>query len=145
MNTVLTPPMLTVRRIIQAPVRDVFDAWLSAEALAVWMRPGAIPRTTARVDARVGGTYEIVMHAADGPIRHIGIYEVIDRPRRLVFTWASPATHHSDSRVSVEFHARDGGTEILLTQERLPDETAVREHDQGWTQALELLAAHFAA
>jgi uncharacterized protein YndB with AHSA1/START domain len=133
---------VTVRREIGASAKDVFDAWLDPASLAIWMRPGGVPRSTAKVDPRVGGAFEIVMHAVEGPIRHAGIYRVIDRPKRLVFTWISPATHFTDSLVTVEFLAGRSPktTEVVVTHELLPDTDAVASHTEGWTQALELLA-----
>jgi uncharacterized protein YndB with AHSA1/START domain len=53
---------ITVRRTIAASAEEIFDAWLDPESLAEWMQPGPTLRTTARSDARVGGSYEVVMH-----------------------------------------------------------------------------------
>jgi uncharacterized protein YndB with AHSA1/START domain len=141
MMQVVSRPKVTVRREIKALVEEIFDAWLDPGSLALWMRPGGIPRSTAKVDPREGGTYEIVMHHTSGPLVHTGVYRVIDRPKRLVFTWFSDATRHTESLVTVEFHARHGTTEVVVTHEQLPDEGAVPSHTDGWTQALDLLAA----
>ncbi len=140
MTVVTNTPGVTVRRAISAPAELVFDAWLDPASLAVWMRPGGIPSSTARVDPWVGGAFEVVMHHAGGPLVHSGVYQVIDRPRRLVFTWISDATHHQESLVTVEFLAGQGNTEVVVTHTQLPDEEAVPSHTSGWTQALELLA-----
>jgi uncharacterized protein YndB with AHSA1/START domain len=43
----------------------------------------------------VGGAFEVVMHYAEGPLRHHGEYRVIERNKKLAFTWYSDATHHS--------------------------------------------------
>lgn len=139
-----TTPKVTVRRKISAPAETVFDAWLDPASLAIWMRPGGVPRSTAKVDPRVGGAFEVVMHAAEGPIKHAGVYRVIDRPRRLVFTWVSPATHLTESVVTVEFSAgrSPDTTEVVLTHDFLPDAEALASHTNGWTQALDLLAGH---
>jgi uncharacterized protein YndB with AHSA1/START domain len=126
-----------VRRTIAAAAEDLFDAWLDPEALAEWMRPGTIRRSEARVEPRVGGSYEVIMHGDRGPIPHRGVYQIIDRPRRLVFTWISPFAG-ADSLVTVDFRPVDGRTEIIVTHERLPD--AERgSHTRGWTGALEQL------
>jgi len=130
---------ITVRRTIEASAEEIFDAWLDAESLATWMQPGAILRATARTEARVGGAFEIVMHTDAEQLLHRGTYQQIERPRRLVFTWISPATEQRESLVSVELHARGNATEVVVTHERLPErETA--SHVQGWTDALALLA-----
>ena len=137
----LAPAAVVVRRSIAASAEELFDAWLDPEALAIWMRPGAgIHKTQAAVEARVGGRFEINMHAESGVIPHSGVYQVIDRPRRLVFTWFSPHTGERDSLVTVDFLPRGKQTEVIVTHEQLPE--AKREaHHGGWTRALEKLDA----
>ena len=130
---------IVVRRTIPATVDELFDAWLDPESLAQWMHPGTTSRSSANVDARVGGAFEVVMNYESGPKRHHGEYRVIERNRKLVFTWYSDATHHTETLVTVDFHAASAGTEIVLTHERLPDHEAGLKHTQGWTRALELL------
>ena len=144
MSSTAVVDKLVVRRTIAAPAKDLFDAWLDAKALAAWMKPGDTQRSDATVDARVGGRFEIVMHTPGGSIPHRGVYEVIDRPRRLVFTWNSPYTGDLGSLVTVDFVAKAGGTEIVLTHERLPTEVAVGQHRSGWTDALASLASYAA-
>lgn len=133
---------IVVRRTIPATVDELFDAWLDPESLAQWMLPGDHQRNTVSVDARIGGSFEVVMHHQDGSKRHYGEYRLIERNRKLVFTWHSDATHHMETLVTVEFHANSADTEIVLTHERMPDHEAGLKHSKGWTRALELLAAH---
>jgi uncharacterized protein YndB with AHSA1/START domain len=90
MNAALASAAVVVRRTIAAPAEELFDAWLEPEALAVWMRPGAIRSTVARVEPYEGGSYEITMQGQSGPIVHKGVYRRINRPKQMVFTWASP-------------------------------------------------------
>lgn len=45
--------------------------------------------------------------------------------------------------MTVEFHVASNGTEIVLTQERLPSHESAMGHTRGWTRGLELLEAHF--
>src|SRR3954467_5789279 len=103
MNAALVSAAVVVRRTIAAPAQKIFDAWLDPIALADWMRPGEIRSTQARVDARVGGSYEVVMHGQSGPIKHWGAYRAIDPPRKLVFTWFSSFTDHGETLVTVDF------------------------------------------
>ena len=130
---------VVVRRTIPATADELFDAWLDPDSLAQWMHPGIAMRSTARVDARVSGAFEVVMHHPAGPLRHHGIYRDIERNKKLVFTWVSDATHHTETLVTVEFNAAIDGTEIVVTHERIPDHEAGLSHTQGWTQALALL------
>jgi uncharacterized protein YndB with AHSA1/START domain len=131
---------IVVKRTIPATVDELFDAWLDPESLAQWMLPGDHQRNTVSVDARVGGAFEIVMHHQNGAKRHYGEYRVIERNKKLVFTWYSDATHHTETLVTVEFHAASASTEIVLTHERMPDHEAGLQHTNGWNLALELLA-----
>jgi uncharacterized protein YndB with AHSA1/START domain len=126
---------VVVRRTINATADELFDAWLDPQAMAQWMRPGSIQTTTASVDARVGGRYEIVMRSATETYPHTGVYRVIDRPRRLVFSWCSRGTEQRESLVTVDFVARGAGTEVVVTHQQLP-EGAMASHAEGWTSAL---------
>jgi uncharacterized protein YndB with AHSA1/START domain len=126
---------VVVRRTIAATAEDLFDAWLDPQAMSIWMRPGSIQATTATVDARVGGRYEVLMRSATETYPHTGVYRVIDRPRRLVFTWRSRGTEQKDSLVTVDFIVRGAGTEVVVTHEQLP-EGARPSHNDGWTSAL---------
>jgi len=137
MNASVTPGAVIVRRTIAASAEDLFDAWLDPEALAIWMRPGAILNTQATIDARVGGRYEILMRSEASSYPTKGEYVVIDRPRRLVFTWG-PESGAFDSVVTVEFLPAGDRTEVVLTHEKLPDD--MREpHRNGWTGGIERL------
>jgi uncharacterized protein YndB with AHSA1/START domain len=137
MSVALAPAAVVVRRTIAAPPERIFDAWLDPQALAEWMRPGTIQRSEARVDPRVGGAYEVIMHGEKGPIPHRGIYRVIDRPKRLVFTWVSPFAG-ADSVVTVDFRHMGTNTEVIVTHEQLP-ENEQGSHTRGWTTGLQHL------
>jgi uncharacterized protein YndB with AHSA1/START domain len=139
------PASIQVRRRIAAPAQLLFDAWLDPESVAAWMRPFDTARTVAQTDPAVGGSYRIDMYQPDGQVvEHVGKYLEIDPPRRLVFTWASPATQHKDSLVTIEFTESAGSTEISLTHEQLPEYMA-QAHVGGWTSAFEKLAGHLGA
>jgi uncharacterized protein YndB with AHSA1/START domain len=138
MNAALASAAVVVRRTIAASAEDLFDAFLDPESLAEWMRPGTIHRSEARTDPRVGGAYEVIMHADSGRIVHAGVYRLIDRPRRLVFTWRSPHTGPDDTVVTVDFVKIGKSTEVIVTHEQLP-EGALAAHRNGWTSGLEHL------
>lgn len=138
MNAALAPATVVVRRTIAATAEELFDAWLDPVAVGLWMRPSAIRRTEAKIDPRVGGRYEIQMHSDTEDYPHSGEYRVIDRPRRLVFTWISRGTEGRETLVTVDFLPMAQRTEVVVTHERLPD--AAREsHTNGWTSGIERL------
>jgi uncharacterized protein YndB with AHSA1/START domain len=132
-------------RVLRASAEEVFDAWIDPGSLAVWMAPGSVVRSEAEVDARVGGRFRIVMKGPDCDHEHTGEYLVLERPRRLVFTWISEATGGRASTVSVEISPRGRGeVELALTHEDLPDETAGAKHRSGWGDILQRLGATLA-
>jgi uncharacterized protein YndB with AHSA1/START domain len=136
-------PTVTVRRSIEASAEELFDAWLDPDAIAQWMRPNGVDSTTAIVDARVGGAYEITMGLGSGPLLHRGVYQEIDRPRRLVFTWSARGPLEPPSLVTVEFKAQGRLTEIVVTHEQLPSDDQVPAVNAGWGQAIERLVTLF--
>jgi len=125
---------LVVRRTIPVPREDLFAAWLDPVSLATWMCPGE-GRSTAEVTPRVGGSFRIVMEHGEEQVEHTGTYLTIDPPARLSFTWISPFTDMLPSVVTVEFHTRGDGTEVVLTHERLPARH-VEAHKKGWGEIL---------
>ena len=133
---------LRIVRILPASAAEVFDAWLNPESLAVWMAPGSVARSVVEVDARVGGRFRIVMRGPDCDHEHVGQYLVLERPRRLVFTWISEATFGQTTTVTLEIVRRGPEeSELTLTHEGLPDEPAETKHRSGWGQIVDKLGA----
>jgi len=141
-DNTLASAAVVVRRTIAASAEDLFDAWLDPEAMVQWMRPNKVRRTKVRVEPRVGGSYEILMLIDSGNVTHSGVYRVIDRPRRLVFTWISGPTENKETLVTVDFVRVDKRTEVIVTHELLPA-SALPSHDNGWTASLGLLEELF--
>jgi uncharacterized protein YndB with AHSA1/START domain len=129
---------LTVRREIAASAEVLFDAWLDAPSLGSWLKPSGTRETRAETDPRVGGSFRIVMVDDDASsMVHTGTYREIDRPRRLVFTWSSPATQFRDSIVTVTFEpSSNRSTVVEIHQVGLPDEEARTSHHAGWSDIL---------
>jgi uncharacterized protein YndB with AHSA1/START domain len=130
---------LKLERIIPGRPEEVFDAWLDSETLKRWMTPGpgmSVPE--ASVDAVVGGGFRIVMQAGETRLPHEGVYRVIDRPRRLVFTWIS--AHAGNTLVTIEFEAVGPmKTRLRLVHEQFKTEAARDNHQGGWAKILDAL------
>jgi uncharacterized protein YndB with AHSA1/START domain len=130
-----------VKKVINAPIERVFDAWLDADTLANFMlpKPGMpIPRT--EVDARVGGKFVCYMAGDDGEIPVGGEYLEIDRPNKIRFTWESPFSADG-STVTINFQAvTDDSTEIELLHLVFISEENRGDHEAGWNNIMETLA-----
>ena len=132
---------LTVRREIAATAEELFDAFLDAESLGEFMRPGGDTHSDVTTDPKVGGKFTINMHVNGAVIPHWGEYRELDRPRKLVFTWISKNTNDQESVVTIQFHSVSGSkprTEVVLTQVLLPDHQ-IKGHIGGWTRIVEIL------
>lgn len=125
-------PLARVRRLLSAPLEEVFAAWTDADSLKQWLCPGSATVTAATADARVGGRFRVVMRDRGRDYEHTGEYREVQPPNRLVFTWRSPATGGRDTLVTVELRPHGQGTEMVLTHERLPDQAAADQHTKGW-------------
>ena len=139
------PDRLVVRKLIAAPRERVFAAWIDPESLREWMCPGEMTSAEARIDARVGGTYRLVMKDATRAVDHTGEYLVVDRPSKLVFTWISNSTGNRPTLVTVDLLDRGGACEVVLTHERFGDMEQVQRHARGWGTILDKLALHVEA
>ena len=130
---------LEIRRLIPAARERVFDAWTQAKELDRWSAPS--PMTArAEVDLRVGGRYRIVMRDPDGVERSVGgVYRVVERPSKVVYTWKWEETPRAESIVTVEFHDRGKETEVVLRHEGLPDADSRARHEHGWKGCLDNL------
>ena len=141
MSAVAQTTHVDVRRVINAPAKDLFEAWLDAEALSQFMEGSKTElSSTATNDPRVGGRFHILMHTPDGtPVPHDGEYVAIEPHSRLVFTWNSPYSG-GNSLVTVTFTPQDkgAGTEVRIVHERLPADM-VGPHTGGWTEILDKL------
>jgi uncharacterized protein YndB with AHSA1/START domain len=139
---VAAEPVLILRKTFRASAEFLFDAWIDPALMARWFH--ARPTWTTEViaaDPRVGGAWELVMHAEDGPAcRVFGQYLAIERPRRLVFTWHPDGRADYRTMVTLTFEAIDAHTtELVLTQTGLREEEDRREHEAGWEGCLDNL------
>lgn len=133
---------LVVRRTVRATPERVFAAWTTPEQLQVWFGPRGVKCTSAQVDLRIGGAYRLENRRSDGTVVNIrGVYETIEPPRRLVFSWMIDDANSPPSRVIVELQGRGDVTEVVVRHERILDEATRASHGSGWEQCLDGLAA----
>ena len=131
------PPRVEVTATIRAARDRVFDAWLDPDRLARFLCAGDTHVARIEVDARVGGSFSVVMASARGEFDHRGRYVEIVRPERLRFTWISAATGGAETDVTVTFDAIDEGTRVTIVHVGLADEAAAKRHEGGWQSILD--------
>lgn len=129
---------LIVRKTIRASAERLFAAWTTAEALKQWWGPQGVKCIDAEVDLRKGGRYRIGNQFPDGKILWIsGEFEVIEAPRKLVYSWRIEPDTASTERVTVQFEPQGENTEVIVTHERIASEELRDMHRQGWVGCLE--------
>lgn len=134
--------MTTVRvtRDYDASVEDVFDAWLDpARAKRFLFATDTGEMIRADIDARVGGKFNLTDRRDGLDIEHVGEYEVIDRPRQIVFRFAVPFYSAEWTTLTVDFAAHGGGSSVAIIHQNVPDDMVERT-ENGWRTILEGLA-----
>jgi uncharacterized protein YndB with AHSA1/START domain len=125
--------------VLPAPPSEVFDMFVDADKLVRWIG------ISAHLEPRADGRFNFEMM----PGQYCeGRYVLVDRPRRLVFTWGwsdpSMGVPPGSSEVDVTFEPEDSGrrTRLRLVHRGLPDaEHGLTLHDDGWTRFLGRLEA----
>lgn len=132
---------VNVSKTIQAPINEVFGAWLNPAMLTQFILPmPGMPNPEVKNDAREGGEFSITMQVGDNKIPHTGNYLTINRPQLLVFSWQSPFSV-DDSQVTLQFSAIDkDSTRVELTHIKFTDEESRANHEGGWGNILDRLA-----
>jgi uncharacterized protein YndB with AHSA1/START domain len=122
---------LRVERVLNATPEEVFDAYTDAEAQKVWFKLGPDGPEDLIVeitnDLRVGGEWNGAWgRSRDQLFRERGVYQVIDRPRRLVMasTGWTPDGQRMDTTVEVRFEDLGGKTRMVVVQSGFPTEEA---------------------
>lgn len=134
---------LRVTRLILAPPERVFAAWTDPEEVRQWWGPKGVSCRSAVIELRVGGSYEIENVLADGSILRIGgEFEVVEAPKKLVYTWSVNGATAAAELVTVFFENHPAGTEITIAHQKIPTDELRDSHEQGWSGCLAGLIKH---
>ncbi len=139
--------VLRLTRTIAASPERLFDAWTKPEILLRWWGPEGITIPEHELDIRVGGTWRTTMLTPDGQ-RNIcsGVYTLIDRPRRLAFTWAwqqPDGTRGHETAAEVTFEKAGAGTLLTFVQKTFLTAEHRDRHNQGWSSTFNKLERLF--
>jgi uncharacterized protein YndB with AHSA1/START domain len=138
---------LEIKRLIKAPRDRVYAAWTDPVQMKQWFGPENVQTRDLIAVARVGGEFRWDLTNPEGEKMTMrGEYRELEPGKKVVFTW-----HWEDdedwknhiSIVTVELSDRDGGTELRLIHEQLPNEGSRDGHTRGWNSALDKLQKFF--
>jgi uncharacterized protein YndB with AHSA1/START domain len=138
---------LEISRVINAPRDRVYAAWTDPAQLRQWFGPENVQTRKLVADARVGGEFRWDLINSEGEEMTMrGEFRELHPGKKVVFTWQwenDEVWENHISVVTVELSDRDGGTELRLIHEQLPNEQSRDGHNAGWNSALDKLEKFF--
>ena len=137
---------LTVRRTIRTSQERLFDAWTQPDQLMRWWGPTGVVCIAAEVDLRVGGQYRIGNRLPNNDLLWIdGEFELIDRPRELIYSWRIGPASRPAERVRVRFMLQGSMTEVIIEHEKILTAEIRDQHQHGWVGCLDGLVKYLSA
>jgi len=130
-----------IKRFIKAPRDRVYAAWTDPAQLRQWFGPENVQTHDLIADARMGGTFRWDLTNSEGEkMTCRGEYRELQPGKKIVFTWQWEDDEDWENHISivtVELDDADGGTELRLIHEHLPNEESRDGHTRGWNSALD--------
>ncbi len=141
--------VLTLKRVLDAPVAALWRCWTEPDLLNQWFCPKPWYVTDSRVDLRPGGEFFCVMNGPDGErFENLGVCLEAEPQRRLVFTDAFKPGWIPSDRAFITSHvdfedAGQGRTNYTWRALHWSEET-LKEHEamgfhEGWGKAADQL------
>lgn len=150
------PKRITLERIYQANVQDVWDLWTTKEGIESWWGPGGFAVTVRKLDLRPGGQLLYAMTAVDPPqvefMKKAGMplttegritYTDIVPLRRLAsihLTDFIPGVEPYDVATVVELLPARQGVRMVLTFDAMHSDEWTQRAVMGWESELGKLA-----
>jgi uncharacterized protein YndB with AHSA1/START domain len=148
---------ITMERVYQADVRDVWDLWTTKEGIESWWGPGGFSVKVRKLDLRAGGELLYAMTAIDPPqvefMKKAGM--PLTTEARITFTEIVPLTRLAyvhladfipgvepyDVATVVELYKTSGGVRMVLTFDAMHDDVWTQRATMGWESEIGKLAA----
>lgn len=142
-------------RMVAAPVAQVYAALIDPDALQAWLPPDGMTARFERFDARPGGSYRMVLTyadaslaagktTADSDIVEARFLDIVPEERvvqAVDFISDDPA-FSGTMTMTWEVSGVDGGTQVAIRAENVPDGISADDHAAGLSSSLANLAAY---
>lgn len=139
---------LMLERLFDAAPEVVFDAFTDPQAQKQLYADAPDWIVEAACDLRVGGRWTIAFGPPGStPARETNMFQVVDRPRRLVYssTMTMPDGSSVATGMDVTFVEEDGRTRLTIVQSGFPTAEVRDEFAGGWPSILDGLGRVVAA
>lgn len=133
---------LRLERVYDAAPEVVFDTFTDPDAQKELYSDAPDWIVESECDLRVGGQWTIVFGPPGSePARETNVFQVIDRPRQLVYTSMMKAPDGSsiDTGMQVTFEEEDGMTRMTIIQSGFSTAERRDEFAGGWASILDEL------
>ena len=134
---------LRLERLIPVAPEELFALWTEPAQLVKWWAPEGCTCVVHDFDARPDGHWRISMRGPDGTQEAAsGIFRIVERPRRLVFTWTwedAVGRRGHETEVTASFQPTPGGTRFALVHKHFESRPVRDRHHVGWSSAAQRL------
>jgi len=137
------PSTIRLHRVIKAPPRKVYDAFLDADALCRWLPPFGFLGRIDRFDAEVGGGYHMSFRNFTNGRSHsfsVEYRELVPATRIVQADRFDGDFMPGEMLVTIDLAEVFCGTEIRIVQEGVPDMIPEAACYLGWQDSLVQLA-----
>jgi uncharacterized protein YndB with AHSA1/START domain len=143
-------------KVIDAPLEDIYRAFIDPAALVVWLPPGEVTGEIYSFDARVGGGYRMSLFYPSSDQVHWGktseredsftarFVDLVPPVRIVVavsFHSADPA-FSGEMTLEATFEVADGGTAVTIVCTHIPPGIRLEDNEAGCRSSLEKLASY---
>ena len=142
-------------RVIAAPPERVWAALVNPEALMAWLPPGGMTGRFERFDARLGGSYRMVLTYSDAsgaPGKSTAESDIVEarfvdivlgeRVMQAVDFVSDDPAYAGTMIMNWEVSAVDAGTRVGIVADHVPDGISAEDHAAGLASSLANLAAY---
>ena len=132
-----------LHRVLKAPASRIYRAFLDPSAMVKWLPPHGFTGTVPSIDARVGGGHRMSFTNFGTGASHSfgGTYlELVENERLRYNDQFDDAQLPGQMQVTVQLNPVLCGTELVITQEGIPDAIPIEMCYLGWQESLEQLA-----
>lgn len=133
---------VNLHRVFAAPVEKVFKAFTDADSMASWLPPYGFVCKIHSINVKVGGTYKMTFtNFTTGNGQTFGgeYLEIIPNERLKYTDQFDDPNLPGQMITTIEFKKVICGTELLATQEGIPDAIPTEMCYLGWQESLDKL------
>ena len=134
------PLELKFSRTFETAPEFVYNALTQPDLIKQWFGPHGYSCPVVIVDLRFDGDYHIEMKPPEGEIIKLnGVYQVVNPPNTLEYTWQWEEPDAKETGVKVKFNSFDNGTEVFVEQGEFASAESKEGHEQGWLESFDRL------